>query len=193
MQSFADADHAIGSDDFKVIYGCEAYLVDDLDDTVRNSEGQSLQSSFVVFDLETTGFSPTRNRIIEIGAVKVEKGRITDRFSTFVNPEVPIPLRITEVTSIDDSMVKDAPLIETVLPEFLEFCKGCVLVAHNADFDYSFICKKGAEQGLDTRFTVVDTVGIARVLFPHLARYTLDNVAKVLKISLINHPPHDDD
>lgn len=187
VQSFADADHAIGSDDFKVIYGCEAYLVDDLDDTVRNSEGQSLQSSFVVFDLETTGFSPTRNRIIEIGAVKVEKGRITDRFSTFVNPEVPIPLRITEVTSIDDSMVEDAPLIETVLPEFLEFCKGCVLVAHNADFDYSFICKKGAEQGLDTRFTVVDTVGIARVLFPHLARYTLDNVAKVLKISLINH------
>ena len=187
VQSFADAEHAISKDDFKVIYGCEAYLVDDLDDTVRNSEGQSLQSSFVVFDLETTGFSPTRNRIIEIGAVKVEEGKITDRFSTFVNPEVPIPLRITEDTSIDDSMVADAPRIDTILPEFLEFCRGCVLVAHNADFDYGFICKKGAEQGLDTKFTVVDTVGIARVLFPHLARYTLDNVAKVLKISLINH------
>ena len=187
VQSFPDADHAIEKDDFKVIYGCEAYLVDDLDDTVRNSKGQSLQDSFVVFDLETTGFSPTRNRIIEIGAVKVEQGRITDRFSTFVNPEVPIPLRITEVTSIEDSMVADAPKIEAVLPEFLDFCKGCVLVAHNADFDYSFICKKGLEQGLDTEFTVVDTVGIARVLFPHLARYTLDNVAKVLKISLVNH------
>lgn len=187
VQSFADADHAIGSDDFKVIYGCEAYLVDDLDDTVRNAKGQSMQSSFVVFDLETTGFSPTRNRIIEIGAVKVEAGRITDRFSTFVNPQVPIPMRITEVTGIDDDMVKDAPLIETVLPEFMTFCSGCVLVAHNADFDYGFICKKGEKLRLDTSFTVVDTVGIARVLFPHLARYTLDNVAKVLKISLVNH------
>lgn len=187
VQSFPDADHAIESEDFKVIYGCEAYLVDDLDDTVRNTKGQSLRDSFVVFDLETTGFSPTRNRIIEIGAVKVEQGKITDRFSTFVNPEVPIPLRITEVTSIEDSMVADAPKIETVLPEFLDFCRGCVLVAHNADFDYSFICKKGQEQGLNTDFTVVDTVGIARVLFPHLAKYTLDNVAKVLKIALVNH------
>lgn len=189
VQSFPDADHAIAGykDDFKIIYGCEAYLVDDLDDTVVNSEGQSLQDSFVVFDLETTGFSPTRNRIIEIGAVKVENGKISERFSTFVNPGVPIPLRITEVTSIDDSMVADAPDIETVLPEFLKFCEGCVLVAHNAGFDYGFICKKGKEQGIDVEFTVVDTVGIARVLFPHLARYTLDNVAKIMKISLENH------
>ena len=189
VQAFTEANHVVENfkDDFKVIYGCEAYLVDDLDDTVQNSKGQSLQDSFVVFDLETTGFSPTRNRIIEIGAVKVEQGKITKRFSTFVNPKVPIPPRITEVTSITDAMVKDAPEIETVLPEFLEFCEGCVLVAHNADFDYSFLCKKGEEQGLSIDFTVVDTVGIARVLFPHLARYTLDNVAKVLKISLVNH------
>ena len=187
VQSFADADHAIKDDNFKVIYGCEAYLVDDLDDTVVNEEGQTLQDSFVVFDLETTGFSPTRNRIIEIGAVKVEKGKITDRFSTFVNPEVAIPPRITDVTSITDDMVSDAPKIETILPEFLDFCKGCVLVAHNAGFDYSFICKKGAEQGRDIHYTVVDTVGVARVLFPHLAKYTLDNVAKTMKISLVNH------
>lgn len=187
VQSFPDAEHAIGSDDFKVIYGCEAYLVDDLDDAVKNAKGQSLQDSFVVFDLETTGFSPTRNRIIEIGAVKVVNGKISDRFSTFVNPKVPIPPRITEVTSITDDMVADAPEINTVLPEFLTFCEGCVLVAHNAEFDYSFICKKGAEQGLDTEFTVVDTVGVARVLFPHMARYTLDSVAKALKISLVNH------
>lgn len=187
VQSFADADHAIKDDNFKVIYGCEAYLVDDLDDTVVNEEGQTLQDSFVVFDLETTGFSPTRNRIIEIGAVKVEKGKITDRFSTFVNPEVAIPPRITDVTSITDDMVSDAPKIESVLPEFLDFCEGCVLVAHNAGFDYSFICKKGAEQGRDIHYTVVDTVGVARVLFPHLAKYTLDNVAKTMKISLVNH------
>ncbi len=187
VQSFPDAEHAIEKDDFKVIYGCEAYLVDDLDDAVQNSKGQSLQDSFVVFDLETTGFSPTRNRIIEIGAVKVEKGKICERFSTFVNPKVAIPPRITEVTSITDDMVKDAPEIGEILPQFMEFCRGCVLVAHNAQFDYSFICRKGEELGLDTEFTVVDTVGIARVLFPRMAKYTLDSVAKVMKISLINH------
>lgn len=189
VQSFPDASHAAEEfgDDFKIIYGCEAYLVDDLDDTVTGGRGQSLRGSFVVFDLETTGFSPTRNRIIEIGAVKVEEGKITDRFSTFVNPGVPIPLRITELTGIEDSMVADAPDIETVLPEFLAFCGDCVLVAHNAGFDYSFICKKSEEQGLSAEFTVVDTVGVARVLFPHLAKYTLDNVAKTLKISLFNH------
>lgn len=189
VQSFPDANHAAErfEDDFKIIYGCEAYLVDDLDDTVQNRNGQSLQDSFVVFDLETTGFSPVRNRIIEIGAVKVEKGKITERFSTFVNPGVPIPSRITELTGIDGSMVAEAPAIETVLPEFLDFCRGSVLVAHNAGFDYSFLIKKGKEQGLDTAFTVVDTVGIARVLFPHLARYTLDNLAKTMKIPLENH------
>ncbi len=189
VQAFPEASHAMEKfdDDFKVIYGCEAYLVDDLDDAVKNAAGQSLRDSFVVFDLETTGFSPTRNRIIEIGAVKLEEGKITDRFSTFVNPGVPIPPRITEVTSINDGMVADAPGIEQVLPEFLAFCEGCVLVAHNASFDYSFICKKGAEQGLSTEFAVVDTVGIARVLFPHMAKYTLDAVAKALKISLVNH------
>lgn len=187
VQSFPDAEHAVEKDDFKVIYGCEAYLVDDLDDTVMESKGQSLRDSFVVFDLETTGFSPTRNRIIEIGAVKVENGKITERYSTFVNPGVKIPKRITELTGINDDMVKDAPDIRDVLPQFLEFCKGCILVAHNAGFDYSFLCAKGEELGLSTEFTVVDTVGIARVLFPHQAKYTLDSVAKVLKISLVNH------
>ena len=187
VQSFPDAEHAVEKDDFKVIYGCEAYLVDDLDDTVVNSRGQSLRDCFVVFDLETTGFSPTRNRIIEIGAVKVENGKITERYSTFVNPGVKIPKRITELTGINDDMVKDAPDIRDVLPQFLEFCKGCILVAHNAGFDYSFLCAKGEELGLSTEFSVVDTVGIARVLFPHQAKYTLDSVAKVLKISLVNH------
>lgn len=187
VQSFPDAEHAIEKDDFKVIYGCEAYLVDDLDDTVVNSKGQSLKDSFVVFDLETTGFSPTRNRIIEIGAVKVENGKIAARYSTFVNPGVRIPPRITELTGIEDAMVEDAPDIRVVLPEFLEFCRGSILVAHNAGFDYSFLCRKGEEQGLSVDFTVVDTVGIARVLFPHMAKYTLDHVAKALKISLFNH------
>lgn len=187
VQSFPDAEHAVEKDDFKVIYGCEAYLVDDLDDTVKNSGGQSLRDRFVVFDLETTGFSPTRSRIIEIGAVRVEDGKITKRYSTFVNPGVRIPPRITELTGITDDMVENAPDIHSVLPEFLKFCEGCILVAHNADFDYSFLCKKGEELGLAVTFTVVDTVGVARVLFPHQAKYTLDAVAKALKISLVNH------
>ena len=121
---------------FKVIYGCEAYLVDDLTDIVTGQvEGGTLQDSFVVFDIETTGFSPVKNRIIEIGAVKVEQGVITDRFSQFVNPQTPIPFEINQLTGISDDMVSGAPVIETVLPEFLEFVKGCKLVAHNASFD----------------------------------------------------------
>lgn len=95
----------------------------------------------MVFDLETTGFSPDKNKIIEIGAVKVVHGEITERFSTFVNPEVPIPYRIEELTSIRDDMVIDAPKIETILPQFMEFCGDAIMVAHNADFDMSFIIK----------------------------------------------------
>ena len=113
---------------FKVIYGVEAYIVDDLKEIVFNSKGQSLDGDFVVFDIETTGFSPVKNKIIEIGAVKVSKGAITDRFSTFVNPEVPIPFEIEKLTSINDDMVMDAPVIETVLPEFMKFCDGCMMV-----------------------------------------------------------------
>lgn len=116
VQAFPDANHAISpDDDFKVIYGVEAYLVDDLKDIITNSKNQNLDDTYVVFDLETTGFSPDKNKIIEIGAVKVEHGEITDRFSTFVNPEVPIPYRIEELTSIRDDMVIDAPKIETIL------------------------------------------------------------------------------
>ena len=142
VQAFPDANHAISpDDDFKVIYGVEAYLVDDLKDIITNSKNQNLDDTYVVFDLETTGFSPDKNKIIEIGAVKVVHGEITERFSTFVNPEVPIPYRIEELTSIRDDMVIDAPKIETILPQFMEFCGDAIMVAHNADFDMSFIIK----------------------------------------------------
>lgn len=125
--------------DFKVIYGVEAYLVDDLKDMITNPRGQSLKDRYVVFDIETTGFIPSLDKIIEIGAVKVENGQIVDRFSTFVNPKVPIPFRIEKLTGINDNMVIHAPEIEEVLPKFLEFCEGAIMVAHNADFDMSFI------------------------------------------------------
>lgn len=140
VQAFPIANHALPDDpDFKIIYGVEAYLVDDLKDIVENSKNQSLQDTYVVFDIETTGFSPLVNKIIEIGAVKVEKGNITERFSTFVNPEVPIPFHIENLTGIKDDMVITAPVIAEVMPEFLAFCDGAVMVAHNADFDMSFI------------------------------------------------------
>ncbi|MCM1120006.1 MAG: PolC-type DNA polymerase III [bacterium] len=174
-------------DFFKVIYGVEAYLVDDLKNIVTGDAGQDLDTDFVVFDIETTGFSPVNNRIIEIGAVKVEQGEITERFSSFVNPDVPIPFEIEKLTGINDSMVVDAPTIEDVLPQFLEFCEGCVLVAHNASFDMSFIMENCKRQGFSDQFTYVDTVGIARILLPNQAKHTLDAVAKSMGVSLENH------
>lgn len=188
VQAFPDANHAVApGDDFKVIYGMEAYLVDDLKDIVTNPKGQSMDDNFVVFDLETTGFSPEKDRIIEIGAVKVEHGEITGRFSTFVNPQTPIPYRIEELTSIRDDMVLDAPKIEEILPEFLSFCGGAVMVAHNADFDMSFIIQNCRQQGLSAEFTIIDTVALARILLPNLNRFKLDTVAKALGVSLENH------
>ncbi len=174
-------------DFFKVIYGMEAYLVDDLKEIVTGDKGQDLDSVFVVFDIETTGFSPIHNRIIEIGAVKIENGEMTGKFSTFVNPDVPIPFEIEKLTGINDEMVIGAPMIEQVLPQFMEFCQGAVLVAHNANFDMGFIMENAARLGLPRDFTYVDTVGIARLLLPHQAKHTLDAVAKTLGISLENH------
>lgn len=172
---------------FKVIYGMEAYLVDDTKDIARNSRGQSLSDTYVVFDLETTGLSNVSCKIIEIGAVKVENGRITDRFSTFVNPKSPIPMKIERLTHITDKDVENAPEIETVLPEFLAFCGDAVMVAHNADFDMGFIMRECERQNIQKDFTFVDTVAMARVLLPGLAKFTLDRVAKALDVSLDNH------
>ena len=195
VQAFPEANHCFDAwggcvpkdSDFKVLYGMEAYLVDDLKGIVTNSEGQSMDGKFVVFDIETTGFSPLTCEIIEIGAVRVEKGVITDRFSTFVNPKVPIPYRIEQLTSINDSMVMDAPDIQTILPKFLEFCEGAVMVAHNADFDMSFIIENCKRQGLPQEYTYVDTVGMARFLLPALNRFKLDTVAKAVGVSLDHH------
>ena len=195
VQAFPEANHCFDAwggcvpkdSDFKVLYGMEAYLVDDLKGIVANSRGQSVDGRFVVFDIETTGFSPLSCQIIEIGAVLVENGVITDRFSTFVNPKVPIPYRIEQLTSINDSMVMDAPDIQTVLPEFREFCKGAVMVAHNADFDMSFIIENCRRQEIPQDFTYVDTVGMARFLLPALNRFKLDTVAKAVGVPLGHH------
>ena len=188
VQSFPDANHSVErGDNFKVLYGVEGYLVDDMKELVENGAGQSLDHTCVVFDIETTGFSPLKNRIIEIGAVRVEEGRIVDKFSSFVNPDVPIPFEIEKLTGINDNMVLDAPKIDRVLPEFLEFCRGAVMVAHNAGFDISFIKENARQQGLEFNPTVLDTVSLARVLLPNLNRFKLDTVAQELKINLANH------
>ena len=188
VQAFTEASHSLDKNDpFKVIYGVEGYLVDDTKQLVENSRNQSFDDSYVVFDIETTGFSPLSDRIIEIGAVKVVNGTITDKFSTFVNPDIPIPFRIEQLTSINDSMVLPAPKIDKVLPDFLKFCEGCALVAHNASFDVSFIAHNAEELGLPFDPTVLDTVTLARILLPQLNRYKLDTVAKALNVSLENH------
>ncbi len=207
LQSFPDANHvwedlwraekekrkAAGEaepdkfDFFKVIYGVEGYLVDDLNPLVTGDKGQILSDETVVFDIETTGFSPVNDRIIEIGAVKVREGKITERFSAFVNPGKPIPFRIEQLTGINDAMVLDAPGIEEVLPRFLDFCGDAVLAAHNAGFDMSFIKENVRRAGILKEFTYLDTMGIARLLLPGQAKHTLDAVAKTLHISLENH------
>lgn len=188
VQSFPDANHAVSkNEDFKVIYGMEAYLVDDCKDSVTNDRGQELDVPSIVFDIETTGFGPVKDKIIEIGAVKLVGGEITETFSTFINPEIPIPEEITKLTSITNEMVKDAERIEEVLPKFLKFCENCILVAHNASFDVGFIRKKAELLQIKVGFTSVDTVGIARILLPHLTNYKLHIVCKELNISLENH------
>ncbi len=188
VQSFPDANHALDKgDNFKLIYGVEGYLVDDLKQLVENSRNQKLSDTYVVFDIETTGFSSSKNRIIEIGAVKIQDGAVIDRYSTFVNPDVPIPFEIEKLTGINDNMVLSYPGIREILPQFLEFCSDAVLVAHNASFDVSFIAYNASQLGLEFDPTVIDTVALARLLLPNLNRYKLDTVAKALNISLENH------
>ena len=195
VQAFPEANHCFDAwggvvpqdADFKVIYGMEAYLVDDLKGIVQNSNGQTLRQTYVVFDIETTGFSAMKDKIIEIGAVRVEEGKITGRFSEFVNPRIPIPFRIQQLTSINDSMVAEAPPIEEILPKFEEFCRGAVMVAHNAEFDMSFIKKNYEDLGIEREDTILDTVGMARFLLPQLNRFKLDTVAKAVGVSLEHH------
>ena len=190
-QAFPDANHFIErldkEDPFKILYGVEGYVVDDLTEIAVGAGDETLDDVYVVFDIETTGFSAIKDKIIEIGAVKVVNGKIVDKFSTFVNPERPIPFEITKLTSITDDMVMEYPNIEVILPQFLEFAKDAVLVAHNASFDVGFIEQNCRYQDIEPKFISVDTVALARVLLPTLSKYKLNIVAKALGISLENH------
>ena len=188
VQAFPECLHASEKmEDFKVIYGVEAYLIDDDKPLVRNDKGQSLNDEFVVFDIETTGFSAHYDRIIEIGAVKIKDGKITERFSEFVNPQIPIPIKIEKLTSINDGMVANADTIDKVLPRFLNFIGDAAVVAHNAEFDVSFIADNAERLGHKIDFTVLDTVLIAQYLMPGLKNFKLDTLVKHLGVVLNNH------
>ena len=187
LQAFPDAHIAGKKNGVKMIYGVEAYFVDDCKTIVYGEGTGSLAGEFVVFDLETTGLSSQNDTIIEIGAVKVKNAEIIDRFSTFVNPKIPIPDKITQLTSITDAMVQDAPDLDTVLPQFLEFVGEAPVVAHNAMFDTGFINKACEDRGIAFHNTILDTVDLSRNLLPDLKRHKLNLVADHLNIKLENH------
>lgn len=187
-QAFPEAGHVLSHDDpFKIIYGMEAYLVDDSKQVVTFERGQTFEDTFVVFDVETTGFSARKNQMIEIGAVKVQQGELIDSYQTFLNPQEPIPYNIQMLTGINDAMVMEAPLVEEELSNFLAFCGDSVLVAHNAKFDYGFLEEKARKQGVNVSNTYLDTLSLARTMLPNKSKYTLDSVAKEYKIVNQHH------
>lgn len=197
-QAFPDAMKAadkINKDEekIKIIYGVEAYFMDDLVESVKGDADTGFDGTFICFDIETTGLSAARDKITEIGAVKVENGVITDTFSTFANPEMPIPQKITQLTGITDDMVKDAPSQSEAVSAFLEFAGDNVLVAHNAPFDTSFIAKACEDMGREYNYTSIDTVAISRAILTDIKNCKLDTVAKFLRLGDFNHHRATDD
>lgn len=197
-QAFPDAMKAadkINKDEekIKIIYGVEAYFMDDLVESVKGDADTGFDGTFICFDIETTGLSAARDKITEIGAVKVENGVITDTFSTFANPEMPIPQKITQLTGITDDMVKDAPSQSEAVDAFLEFAGDNVLVAHNAPFDTSFIAKACEDMGREYNYTSIDTVAISRAILTDIKNCKLDTVAKFLRLGDFNHHRATDD
>ncbi len=177
----------------KIIYGTEAYFIDDLVESVSGEQNEPLDGTFVCFDIETTGLSAKRDKITEIGAVKITDGIVVDTFSTFVNPEMPIPSKITQLTGITDSMVKNAPSQSEAVSAFLEFAGGAVLVAHNAPFDTGFIRVACENMGRKYNCTSIDTVVICRSILNDIKNCKLDTVAKFLRLGDFNHHRATDD
>ena len=205
VQSFTDALHTVegkkppkvaGTDeDIKILYGCEGYFVNDVDDriVVHGDRDMALDGEYVAFDLETTGLSSYKDTIIEIGAVRMCGGKEITRYQTFVDPGRPLEKKIVELTGITDSMLRGAPKLETVLPEFLEFVGDRVLVAHNADFDTGFIRAACEKLGYAYQYTSVDTLILAQNLMPQLGKYKLDVVANALSLPEFQHHRAADD
>ena len=187
VQAFPEAYHLLGRDnqDMKVIYGVEAYLVPDKEKSVKNPRGQVLEdATYCVLDLETTGISITTEKITEVGIMKVKNGEVIDEFEVFVNPEKPIPQRVVEVTNITDEMVKDAETIDKVFPKILDFVGDSIIVAHNASFDVGFLKHNAKLLGYEFDNTYIDTLPLAKDLFPDLKKYKLGKIADSLGIEV---------
>lgn len=196
LQAYPDAMNAAESlgGKIKIIYGVEAYFINDMIPVVMGNAQMPFDGEFIVFDIETTGLNAQTERITEIGAVRFKNGEICDEFNTFANPQIPIPHKITELTGINDDMVKDAPLEKEAIQAFFNFCGDCkILVAHNAPFDTSFIRAACLRQGIEYDFTSIDTVPICRNLYPNIKNHKLDTVAKYLKLPEFNHHRASDD
>lgn len=195
VQAFPEAHKLLGRDnpDMKIIYGVEAYLAPDKKPSVTNDKGQSIDTTYCILDLETTGFSPKTEKITEIGIMKYKDGEVIDSFSCFVNPEKSIPARVVEVTNITDDMVRDAETIDQVFPKMLEFIKDSVLVAHNAEFDVGFLKYNAKVLGYDFDFSYLDTLSLAQAVFPNFKSYKLGRIAKNLGIKVeVAHRALDD-
>ena len=195
VQSFPEAHKLLGTNnpDMKVIYGVEAYLAPDKENSVTNGKGQSIDTTYCVLDLETTGFSPITDKITEIGIMKIKNGEVIDQFSCFVNPEKPIPQRVVEVTNITDDMVKDAETIEKIFPKMLEFLGDSVIVAHNAGFDVGYLKYNAKVLGYEFDYTYIDTLSLAKDLFPNFKKYKLGKIAEELGIKVeVAHRALDD-
>ena len=195
VQSFPEAHKLLGYDnpDMKVIYGVEAYLVPDKARSVSFPKQQEIDTTYCVLDLETTGFSFRTEKITEIGVMKIKNGEILDTFSCFVNPQKPIPTQVVEVTHITDDMVKDAETIDKIMPKLLEFLGESVLVAHNADFDIGFLKHNAKQLGLNLNNTYIDTLRLAKTVFPEYKKYKLGVIANNLGIKVeVAHRALDD-
>ena len=187
VQAYPEIMEVANKQGIKPIYGCEFYITEDTQEHIKVRKTADFNDEYVVFDIETTGFSNKNDAITEIGAVKIKNCEIVDTFSQLINPKRPIPEKIQKLTGITDELVADKPFIEEVLPNFLEFCSGSVLVAHNSDFDTGFIREKSFEQKLNYDFDAIDTLVLSRLIMTELKNHKLNTIAKELDISLENH------
>ncbi|SES78225.1 PolC-type DNA polymerase III [Anaerobranca gottschalkii] len=189
VQAFPEAYDAGEQYGVKVIYGVEAYLVDDADNKIVINPQDILldEGTYVVFDFETTGLDNKIEEIIEIGAVKVKNGEIIGQFSSLIKPKKEIPEKITQITGIRNSDVQQAPNIEEILPQFMEFCNDAILVAHNANFDYGFLTTWSNKLNLKGKFTVIDTLSLSRAILPNLKNHKLKTLTEYYNVPLENH------
>ncbi len=193
MNTYEDIKKADPEADFKIIYGMEAYVVNDKSGVVTGKTEAAFDDEYVVFDIETTGLSSQNDRITEIGAVKIKKGVVLEEFNTFVNPQMPIPPKIVEITGINDMMVADAPLEAEALEKFLSFTGDCPLVAHNSEFDTGFISEAVKRAGRKFENAHIDTMKMARLVFPELQNHRLETVVSHLGLDNFNHHRASDD